>query len=233
MQSHLLVAIHGIRTRRTSTSWPKHLAGWCAGVPSVQTEAIYYEAGPLPVWNNVFKNPRLARELVSRLETRRQYERGRKIHLIAHSNGGIIALSALRRLAALGIRVETLILTGAAVESDVKKSGLSQLIWDGHLGRAFAYSSPDDGVIRPALEWIPGFYGSLGSKGFQWDGSPTGLRVEGYQSLSERDDWSAARFRFVTRWFDGYGHGEYFDEANRPRTFETILEDCGVADDRV
>lgn len=233
MQSHLIVAIHGIRTRRTSPSWPKHFSGWVSGLPQVRTEAIYYEAGPLPIWNNLVKNPRLARELVSRIETQRLYMHGQRIHLIAHSNGGVIALHTMRRLADLGIPVATCILTGAAVESDVDQSGLAELVRAGMLGRAIAYSSPDDGVIRPALEWIPGFYGSLGSRGFHRDGKPTGLRIEGYQSIYDGADWGGERFRFVTRWFPGFSHGQYFDETERRHTFETLLEDCGVADERV
>lgn len=233
MQSHLIVAIHGIRTRRTSPSWPKHLAGWCAGLPSVQTEAIYYEAGPFSIWNNLIKNPRLARELVSRIETRREYDPHRRIHLVAHSNGGVIALSAAKALAARGIRIETIILTGAAVESDVEKSGLAALIGADRLGRAYAYSSPDDGVIRRELEWVPGLYGSLGSKGFHRDGKPTGLRIEGYQPIGEGGEWGAEKFRFVTRWFPGFGHGDYFSDTERRHCFECLLEDCRVPDPRI
>lgn len=123
MHSDLIVLIHGIRTRRTSPSWPKHFTGWVSGLPQLQTEAIYYEAGPLPIWNNLVKNPRLARELVSRIETQRLYQHGQRIHLVAHSNGGVIALATMRRLADMGIPVATCILTGAAVESDVEKIG--------------------------------------------------------------------------------------------------------------
>ncbi len=233
MTSHLIVLIHGIRTRRTSPSWPKHFTGWVAGLPQVRTEAIYYEAGPLPIWNNVFKNPRLARELVSRIETQRLYQHGQRIHLVAHSNGGVIALATMRRLAHLGIPVATCILTGAAVESDVEKSGLADLIGGGHLGRAIAYSSPDDGVIRRELEWIPGFYGSLGSKGFHRWGEPTGLRIEGYQPIGEAQEWGAEKFRYITRWFPGFGHGDYFSDAERRHCFECLLEDCGIPDPRI
>lgn len=225
---HLIILIHGIRTGRTSLSWPKHFTGYVGGLPDVTTEAIYYSAGPFSIWNNLVKNPRLAHELASRIETRMLYDHGRQIHIVAHSNGADIAELTMQRLARLGIRTATAILTGAAIHSDVVKSGLDALITEGWLGRAIAYSSPDDGVTRPALEVIPGFYGALGSRGFRRGGQPTGLRVEGYQPIAEGADWGAERHRYVTRWFPEFGHGEYFDEGERLRCFECILSDTGA-----
>jgi len=126
-----------------------------------------------------------------------------------------------------------LTLQRAAVESDVEKSGLADLIGGGHLGRAVAYSSPDDGVIRRELEWIPGFYGSLGSKGFHRDGKSTGLRIEGYQPIGDGSEWGAEKFRYITRWFPGFGHGDYFSDTERRHCFECLLEDCGIPDARI
>lgn len=230
---HLILLIHGIMTKRTSQSWPKHFTGYTAALPGVVTDAIYYETGPFPVWNNVVKNPRLARELVSRIEARHHYDAGQKIHIIAHSNGGVIATHTMRRLAALGIRTETAILTGAAINSDVDRSGLSTLIAAGWLGRAIAYSSPDDAVTRGSLEWVPGFYGALGSKGFRRAGKAIGLQVIGRQPLSQGVEWGSEKHRYITRTFPSWGHGEYFDADQRTLTFECMLGDLGIADERL
>lgn len=226
---HLIILIHGIRTKRTSASWPKHFAGAVAGLPGVSTEAIYYPAGPFPIWNNLVKNPRLAKDLVSRVETRLLYDAGTKVHFVAHSNGGPIAVLAIQRLAALGIRTETAILTGAANDSDVESSGLADLVGSGWLRRAFAYCSPDDAVTRPWLEWIPGFYGALGSLGFRRDGKATGLQIQRYQSRCQGNEWGTRKHRFITRWFPGFTHGEYFDADERRRSFDCIIEDLGLA----
>jgi pimeloyl-ACP methyl ester carboxylesterase len=220
-------------TTRTSQSWPKHFTGYTASLPGVVTDAIYYETGPVPIWNNVIKNPRLARELVSRIEARHHYDAGQKIHIVAHSNGGVIAMHTMRRLAALGIRVETAILTGAAINSDVDRSGLSTLIADGWLGRAIAYSSPDDAVTRGSLEWIPGFYGALGSKGFRRAGKAIGLQVIGRQPLSAGGEWGSDRHKFITRTFPSWTHGEYFDADERLGTFECMRGDLGIIDPRL
>lgn len=226
---HLILLIHGIRTKRTSASWPKHFSGYVSGLVDVITEAVYYEAAPLPIWNTLVKNPRLAKDLESRVVTRLLYDHHPlKVSIVAHSNGGCVAPLLMRRLAASGIRTETVILTGAANDSDVESSGLEELVADGMLRRAIAYSSPDDGVTRPWLEWIPGFYGALGSRGFHRAGKPTGLRVEGYQPLTAGGEWGATKHRFVTRWFPAYGHGEYYDANVRRRTFNCILEDLGL-----
>lgn len=227
---HLVVLIHGIRTKRTSASWPKHFAGWLWQRHDVATEAIYYEAAPLPIWNNLVKNPRLAKDVVSRIETRHLYDASSRIHIVAHSNGGVVAALAMRQLAARGIRTSTAIFTGAAIDSDVESSGLAELVADGWLGRAIAYSSPDDEWVRPWLEWVPGFYGSLGSLGFRRNGGETGLRIRGYQPIGAGAgaEWGASRIRFVTRWFAEFGHGEYFDPAHRESTFGCIARDLGI-----
>jgi hypothetical protein len=222
---HLLVLIHGILTRRTSASWPKHFTAHLQGVPRVATEALYYEAGPFPWSNTLLKNPRLARDVAGRVWLRRQAQRELRVHFVAHSNGADIAVRAMRRLASEGIRTETAVLTGAAIHSDVDRSGLRELILAGALGRAYSYSSPDDLAVR-RLETLPGGYGALGARGFRRAGEPTGLRVEGRQPLG--DDWGTDRHRFVTRWFPGFGHGEYFDADERLETFACVLGDCGV-----
>jgi pimeloyl-ACP methyl ester carboxylesterase len=219
--------LHGIMTRRTSVSWPKHFTGYLANLSGISTDALYYEASPLSWYNTMMKNPRLARELLTRTETRLHYAAERpRLHIVAHSNGADIAIRTMQRRAKAGIRTETAILTGAAIHSDVSRNGLVDLIENGWLGRAIAYSSPNDIVVR-RLELIPGGYGSLGARGFRRGGAETGLRVEAYQPIEE-GGWGASKHRFITRVFPGFGHGKYFDADQRLKCFECILADCGV-----
>jgi hypothetical protein len=92
--------------------------------------------------------------------------------------------------------------------------------------RAWAWCSPDDLAVR-RLQSLPGFYGSLGARGFTRAGEPTGLRVEGHQPLGTT--WAERKTRFVTRWFDGYSHGEWFAPENELPTCQGILSDMGLA----
>lgn len=224
---HLVTLIHGIRTGLTSRSWPQHLAAYLAPMPGVSTEAVYYEAGPLPVWNTVFKNPKLARALAGRILTRRDYDPTLRHSIVAHSNGTHIATLLMKELAADGLRTDTAILTGAAIHSEPEKNGLADLVRSNHLGRAIAYSSDGDGVVRH-LQKIPGFYGSLGARGFERAGDRCGLWIEGWQPLAARDVFPDGRFRIVTRWFPGFSHGQYFDPAQRRVSMPTIAMDLGL-----
>lgn len=223
MPTDLITLIHGIRTKKTDPSWPKHFTGYVLPLPAVKTEAIYYETGPFPVWNNTVRNPRLARELASRIEMRAKYGTFRH-HVVAHSNGTNVAVLLMRRLAKAGIRTQTAVLTGSALHSDVEKNGLADLVARGYLDRAVAYISPDDFVVGH-LQKIPGFYGSLGARGFTRWGKECGVRVEGYHAIASDE---ALPSHFVTRTFEGFSHGEYFDAAEREACFRCILGDLRI-----
>lgn len=220
-----IVAINGIRTPTNLDSWPKRL------VPSLEArylctgEAHYYRTGPIAPWNFWVTNPRIARVLASSIESRMEEIGIHPLHLVAHSNGTNIALALAAALWARKIRVETMILIGSALHSDVEKSGLARLIAEGGVRRAVAYCSADDMVVR-RLQDVPGFYGSLGSRGFERDGQPTGLIVQGYQPLGL--EWGTDKHRYVTRMFTGYGHSDYFIETYRPATFACVARDLAL-----
>ena len=221
-----LVAIHGIRTRITSASWPKRFLPYAEEQLGCTTEAHYYEAGPIPPWNLWVTNPKVARGLAASIEARMQ--RGlRPVHIVAHSNGTNIAVALARRLEKIGIRVHTLIVIGSALHADVEKSGLRELMLSGQVRRAIAYSSPDDRVIR-RLEDIPGFYGSLGARGFERWGDSYGLRVREYQPIAPVGFSIEGSQKFVTRWFPDFGHGEYFEPEHETATYTCIVRDLGV-----
>jgi pimeloyl-ACP methyl ester carboxylesterase len=225
MQPHL-IAIHGIRTRITSASWPKRFLPYAEEQLDCTTEAHYYEAGPIPPWNLWVTNPKVARGLAASIEAR--MARGlRPVHIVAHSNGTNIAVALAKRLQKLGIRVHTLVLIGSALHADIGKSGLRDLILSGQVRRCFAYSSPDDRVIRQ-LQNIPGFYGSLGSRGFERWGDSYGLRVREYQPVSSIYTWPDGTHKFITRWFPEYGHGDYFEPEHESATYACILRDLGA-----
>jgi pimeloyl-ACP methyl ester carboxylesterase len=196
-------------------------------VPGLSTEAHYYRAGVVPAWNLWVVNPGIARSLATSIEAR-VHRAETAVHIVAHSNGTNIAVSLASQLARRGIPVESLVLVGSALHSDVVRNGLADLVERAWVKRAWAWCSPDDVVIR-RLQSIPGFYGSLGARGFTRGGSPTGLRVEGLQPLGTT--WADRKSRFVTRWFDGYSHGEWFDPGNEDATYRGIIADMGLAGD--
>jgi pimeloyl-ACP methyl ester carboxylesterase len=220
-----VVAINGIRTSTTSSSWPKRLGPYLESRYYCTTEAHHYYTGPVPAWNLWVTNPRIARVLASSIEDRMEEIGMHTLHLVAHSNGTNIAVALAAALAKRGIRVETMVLIGSALNSDVERNGLAALVASGHLRRAVAYCSPDDLVVR-RLQGIPGFYGSLGSRAFEREGKAIGLRVEGYQPLGK--EWGTDKHRYVSRLFTGYGHSDYFREDYRAATFCCVAADLGL-----
>jgi pimeloyl-ACP methyl ester carboxylesterase len=217
-----IILINGIRTATDLDSWPKRLGPYLESKFRCTTEAHYYRTGPIAPWNLWVVNPRIAKVLASSIESRMNEIGIHPLHIVAHSNGTNIAIALAKELARRGIRVQTMVLIGSALHSDIEKNGLDDLVATGHLRRAVAYCSPDDIVVR-RLQSVPGFYGSLGSKGFERAGLPIGLRVAAFQALG--DEWGTERWRYVTRWFMSFGHSQYFAEETRPKTFECIARD--------
>lgn len=217
-----IVAINGIRTPTTEDSWPKRLVPALEARYACSGEAHYYRTGPIAPWNFWVTNPRIAKVLASSIESRMEEIGIHPLSIVAHSNGTNIAVSLAGELWARGIRVETMVLIGSALHSDVDRNGLGKLISQGALRRAVAYISRDDLVVR-RLQTIPGFYGSLGATGFERGGSWTGLLVDGYQPLGL--EWGTDKHCYVTRTFEGYGHSDYFAEEHRAATFACVARD--------
>lgn len=240
----LLIAIHGILTRQTDASWPDHLDAWLyARDPGVKVLKKEYSAGPFPRWNCWVKDPRLARGLAAEIGLflegqsapaagRAGVDRGSSsrilpaVWFVAHSNGAVIALEVTKRLVARGGRVGGLILTGAACDGEITRSGVLEWVIRGRLGWAVAYSSREDRVVagdaRAARSgwgriraWAWGKliwpYGSLGNTGWLREG--------------ELLDWGVAGLRGIrTRWFRG-DHSAYFAPENREATFQQIYSE--------
>lgn len=220
-----IIAINGIRTPAVSDSWPKHFLPYVESRYQCSADAYYYRTGAIPPWNLWVANPHVARVLASTIVARMKEARCDSLHIVGHSNGTNIAVNLAQRLRRLGVGVDTLILIASALHSDIGTSGLSELIAGGWVRRAVAYCSPEDSVIAP-LQRFPGFYGSLGTKGFERKGQTTGLRVSGDQVLGR--EWGEDKHRYVTRWFSGFAHGAWFNSENLEKTFHCISQDLGL-----
>lgn len=219
----LVAATHGILTGHTNPDWPTQFEAWLLRRdPEVHVIKRQYWAGPFPRWNCWVKDPLIAKGLVNEIMLGAHYG---PVWLVAHSNGAVITLLAMRELVRRGCPVAGIILTGAAVEADIQKSGV--VGWWSHfqLDRAIAYSSHEDEVVdgdpSAATAWYGKLrdwawgrlmwpYGCLGRTGWLLRGKPY---VEG-----------PAAEHIFTRWFAG-GHSCYWAEDQREKTFELIYQD--------
>lgn len=227
MAHALIIAVHGILTRQTVADWPDHFDAWCErkGVPARVLKKEYL-AGPFPLWNVLFRNRLLAKGLAAEIELFWQNFELRnskfEIHFVSHSNGTDIALKTIKLLARRGIATKTFIAVGSVLKSDTRKSGIAELLHEGDLGRAVAYSSDVDRAIGVGRFTLG--YGDLGRRGFHVGG----------QKLTEFLSAQSAKSADIlppvyTRWFNTFGHGEYFWPEHRERTFQLFVQDCGVA----
>lgn len=218
---HFVAAIHGINTGLTSASWPWRLqAYWVRRGYEVVLQADHYFARAMPWWNTHVLNPRHGKAVARRLELLHQEFPDLPISMVAHSNGGDVAVNAVKELVSLGIDVDTIVLIGSAVENDIVKNGLLPLIRRGRLKRAVAYCSPKDKVIKP-LQFFPGHYGPLGARGWERDKQPAGAILSPEASGKDYDS-------FLNRWFREYSHSEYFTRENSFQTFDMIARDIGL-----
>lgn len=225
-QHRVISALHGIRTGTTDPTWPYHWQMWCYHQRfPVMVHLKHYKAKALPYWNQLVINPREAKENANWLaQDRQMLGENTRFDFIGHSNAGQICEATISLLAGRGINTHTLILTGSALESDVKKSGLFDLVQQGHLKRVICYSSGSDRVVR-YLEKFPLGYGSAGAKGLCLGGDHYGLQATAYEPVDTDVTW-------VTRWFHRWGHSAAHDPENRARTFASFARDLGLAENR-
>lgn len=226
----LIVNIAGIFTGRTRPDWKDRFA-WYLDAQGYDVMTVHrdYWAGAFAPKTHWWTNPRVARGLAQHIAefVRLSGERPVRIHIVAHSNGTNVAVLVARLLRQLGIAVDTLIVIGSALHSDIEKNGVRDLIASGFLERAIAYCSPDDPVVRPLLQRIPGFWGALGSTGWTRDKETTGLRVDGYAPI-DNGEWGRARYRFITRWFPKFGHSQWLNPPGDAETFPCVVRDMGL-----
>lgn len=219
----LIIAINGILTRQTVAAWPDRFDAWCER-ERVEAKVLKkeYIAGPFPLWNTLVRNWLIARGLAAEIELFCDQHPASStqhldLHFIAHSNGTDVALKTIRLLADRGIPTATFIAIGSVLKSDIVRSRVLDLLHEGDLGRAVAYSSPNDLAIKWG-RWSLG-YGGLGREGWKcWDTVLPSVKGDEALSLDIGN--------IYTRWFRG-GHGSYFTE-NPERTFALIRKDCGL-----
>jgi len=207
--------------------------------PGVKVLKKEYPAGPFPLWNCWFKDPRLAKALANEIElflapaSLNTCHPSPSVWFVAHSNGAVIALLTAKRLIAHGHKIGGLILTGAACEADVGRNGVLEWWKSGMLGKAIAYSSAQDQVLdgdpvhstishppstlNKVRQWLWGKlmwpYGCLGRTGWLLNSKPI------FQSSNP-----FIRKSIFVRWFPG-GHSGYFAPENIETTFEQIYDD--------
>lgn len=159
LMNKLIAVIHGILTGQTEPSWPDRFDAWIfQRDPQIKVLKKEYRAGPFPRWNCWVKDPFLARGLANEIAlflgrdshagTTETAPGTPRLWLVAHSNGAVIALLAAGLLIERGFRIEGLILTGAACESDIERNGILDWQGRGMLGVAISYSSHEDKVLE-------------------------------------------------------------------------------------
>lgn len=207
---NVIVAIHGILTRTTDPSWPDRLRahvfreGYDAHVIPSQYFAFgvpVLEVGALNWWR--------ARQILGDIEPFLDSYPPR-LHIVAHSNGGDIAIRVARNLWSRGHSVDTLVLTCAAAESDVGKNGVYPAWCADKIDRAVAWCGRQDTLIASPWIWP---YGHLGAEGWR----------TGAHSFEISYDYGNRRIN--TEWYDG-GHCHLFAPENRNASFERILAWC-------
>lgn len=198
----IVVAIHGIMTSQISLSWVDRFDAFAA-TDDLNCRVLKreYRAGPFPLWNVLVKNRLHARGLSNEIMA---FGPEHRLCFVAHSNGTDIALKTIKRLATLGKRTDTLVVIGSVLPSDARKSGIEDLIENGHLGKVISYSSVDDEVIMIGRHSFG--YGGLGWEGFRGSNNPA----------------------IKTRWFPSYGHGTYFHPDHITDTFHRITRDMAI-----
>lgn len=207
-RKRIIVAIHGILTGETSSAWQQRFKHFVIDrCPDIVVENREYWAGPFRFYNLFFLNHLCAARVVDMLVP--YIEDDHEVSFVTHSNGADIALKAIRQLAALGHRTRAVVFIAGAIQADVQRNGIADLIESGKLGRAVAYCSRADAVLRERFIWP---YGHLG-----------------YQGFRHSPDCCPAEFdsgQIITRWFTGYGHGTYFTTTHEIEIFGRAVADA-------
>lgn len=253
----ILSANHGIMTGLTDASWPDRLERFLLE-RDTEVHVVKRKYFELPTPRlNWFKNRWLSRALANELQevlgpkSKVQSPDGAQsrttqdtdtsvsgvtsptsddysLWFVAHSNGAVVSLMAARRLIARGYKIGGMILTGAAIEADLRENRIFNWYCGSEVFAAIAYSSPDDEVTDGAYSvergawkrfraWLWGKlmwpYGCLGRTGWLLDGKA----------------FKNKEFLY-TRWQAG-GHSTYFTAANSQGTFEQMYADIAAAEE--
>lgn len=172
---------HGILTGQSSPTWPTFGTGYLdATHPEVETVNAKYYALPLPRIE-ALRNRRRSRELAGEIYARMCMALADltpanhiPISIVAHSNGGVLALQVARILIGWGVALRALVLIAPALRTGPATREILEWMERGMLDRAVLVRPTRDLVIggiganwRTKLFSWP--WGSLGHDGWDLD----------------------------------------------------------------
>lgn len=212
----VVLAIHGILAPATSPTWPERLANCWAARPGARRFVItsrYYET-PTPrlAW---LRNRGRTKRLLGILEhlaaqlSRHGSMPPTRLHLVGHSNGGLLALQLALTIAAKRNspwRLGTLALISPALPAGPATRKVASLIEGRRLGKAVLYRAANDralGLTDLAGGLLAWPWGSLGRHGWALDHAMSPMR-----GMETRD------FR--------RGHSGYFARRGREQEWEDL-----------
>lgn len=148
----VVAQIHGILTRKSDPNWPAHGSAFFRQFhPHVATVNSTYFELPLPRIAAV-RNPRRSRALVKEiLETEGDMPAPAPISLVAHSNGGVLAMQVARALIAAGVPVRALVLIAPALRTRSASREIGAWLAQGMLDYAL--------LVRPTRDRLIGAIG--------------------------------------------------------------------------
>lgn len=205
---------HGILTGQSDPTWPDYGTEFFAGIsPSIHTINSEYFALPLPRIE-ALRNRGRSRALADDIEFCGSFLRlehdSPAISLVAHSNGGVLALQVARDLIKRGFTIRSLVLIAPALRTGPATREIADWIEFGFLDYAL--------LVRPTRDLLIGAIGkNWRTKLFSWPWGSLGY-----------DGWSAAdlpslNFGMETIDLQDMGHGDPVAPANRQWLYEAII----------
>lgn len=194
----LLVYVNGILNfPGSSKNWTGRAATFTQVTTDHWAEKCEYWCGPI-------SRALGQRDRADKLRRTLSFYNGWDIHLVGHSNGADVILTALRDWPSPPIAKMHLVC--GATESDFNKNGLNQWIGTGRVKEVVVYVAGQDKALKLAHSWPAKLlgYGVLGLHG----------PVNVLSSISTR---------VTTVTWPSYGHSDCWHDANFERTMDYFL----------
>lgn len=207
---------HGILTGQSSPTWPTFGTGYLdATHPQVKTINAKYYALPLPRIE-ALRNRRRAKALANEVYDAWTEAQGFEdptyqmtpISIVAHSNGGVLALQVARILIGWGIPLRSLILIAPALRTGPASKEIAEWIERGMLESAL--------LVRPTRDILIGGIGTnWKTKLFSWPWGSLGA-----------DDWkedAKVDGSMLTLDLPDMGHSDPVAPVHRQWLYETVI----------